>query len=475
MQQAMMESHQLLTLCLQMTSRESGKGISIKLQDWTGGKAATLYEQVYPIDSLGLPLGDSAKALSMMTSGDISFTLPPGLADQLQQNATRLSTEGTLRPLWLQFRQPYGYLAALPWEKAIGLCFQAPILRLPMAFTPDPAEHNETLDVVICASMPPDEQRYPVVEHILQVAEAVLGGCDRQVEVHVFADTDIGATLGQRAMDPRIRLYSAQGYKSQSEHPEPLRSVWLRWIRDTLFEQDRMADCVVFIAHGIYDEGRGAIALAARPWSEKDSRHFYATDLIPFLREVGAWCCGFSAPACNNSGMGHRALVDELAQKKPAPLFFHNLPEDPQCAALHEAIRFLFSVTSGSAPPAAPGMTLYSQPFRGLAPRQLIESVPPRIAEKISKVATSWASAANASASASMPAWQIMAQRYLEDRRYELLQRYQTAATNKGEEYLVERTRALDELQSLLSSQDWSTAPPSHEERNDGLHPGAAL
>jgi hypothetical protein len=81
---------------------------------------------------------------------DSSFSLPAALRGRLQET---LGPDGTDLPLWIQLREPFGYLGLVPWAGLLAGIFNGPVLRLPTLSLPRRAV-SDSLQVALLAAVP---------------------------------------------------------------------------------------------------------------------------------------------------------------------------------------------------------------------------------------------------------------------------------------------------------------------------------
>lgn len=326
-----------------------------------------------PEKFLGLvpPEVDSGSEASATT-----FVIPPEILGPFQDTLEASARPGA--PLWLEFRSPSEDLPALFWEEVIQPAIRRPVVRLPYAPF-QPLASPVPLDVVLLGSSPHAKMSLRLDQHLAALARAILGVGGVDVTVHLFADQAFyhslkralkdrlatGSEAGVVVYDPEAaRRYGASERSSQlNEPPGVVRNPWLRWITDAMPE-DRAADLVHFVGHGYRSFDNGAIALAPSPVEDNDrswARFVGAQQMATFMTQVGAWGVGFSSPQAWFQAESLRLLADNLARVVPGPVCFHDLRNDPSCAALNELYRFLTS-PGNRQPPASPRLSMYYHP-----------------------------------------------------------------------------------------------------------------
>ena len=280
------------------------------------------------------------------------------------------------RPLWLRLERPAGYLRLVPWEQLLQPRLGVPVLRLPEIETDRPRESPGSLDVILCGSLPVAKDPFPLAEHLVRIAERILGAVPRRTVLHVFTDRAFHPEVKQRfaakgMLDLAVRLYSPESAKPYAV-PDPtarimdpagrIENPWLLWIRDSL--KGRSVDVAHFLCHGYLWNEQGALALAESPLENHDrrtARFVGSAELSIFMTQVGAWSSTFSSPEHNYSEMGLRLLADAMAQVRPGPVLHQELRLDPGCEALARAYGFLYG-PPGLPPPASPALSLSCQP-----------------------------------------------------------------------------------------------------------------
>lgn len=244
-----------------------------------------------------------------------------------------------------------------------------PVIRLPYHRL-RPQASGSTLKVALCASAPSASAAYDLAYTIEQVARAWMGHAASQV--HVFADLDVYDKLTSLAQQhgPVVTAHDPHGAVAYDEPRRTRRvseaplitSPWLRWIRDEL--GSRAVDVIHFISHGYRAGDRGAIALAATPTTNVDTRlarFLGAPELAALADELGAWVFVVSGPPSNFSPAGLRDVTDAIAQLRPGATVEHELGLDPNCFQLAQSLDL---VLNGAVPeiPSMPAVTCWVHP-----------------------------------------------------------------------------------------------------------------
>ncbi len=301
--------------------------------------------------------------------------LPPALLDGLGE-WFRNNAEPD-RPLWVHLVKPYATLRLVPWERALGKALGRPILMLPDFIFPRPREAVKSFDVVLCASAPLGYEDHTVREALRIAVDRILDSGKRDMRLHVFADSQIAASLSQRWQsqgrlgrqilvhdNQQAAPYAQEDISSRLlDEAGTLRSPWLLWMRSALAGQG--VDVVHFICHGHLSRERGAMLFAQSPLERADT--FLAgpvggSELGTFLTQIGAWSSVFSSLPDDHSEAGLRSLADEIAQSRPGPMLMHVLREDPQAGALAAGYAFLYS-GEAHPPPRSTALFMYCQPY----------------------------------------------------------------------------------------------------------------
>lgn len=278
------------------------------------------------------------------------------------------------RPLWLHLAKPLGYLNLVPWEQLLGSELQMPLLRLPDFLAKPPRESLNSLDVILCTSLPVAKDYFMAVEHVYRIAEHITAIGPANTTVHVFADHMIYQEMADSIGTlPKVTVYSPSEEGALptvtrttriEERAGRIENPWLVWMRNAL--KGRSVDVAHFISHGYLSRDQGALAFAESPMENEDrriARFVGASELLSFLTQIGAWAAAFSSPEGNYSEMGLRLLADTIAQMRPGPVVHHEMRLDDNCESLAKAYRFLFGRGSIE-PPSSPSLFIYCHPSR---------------------------------------------------------------------------------------------------------------
>lgn len=279
-------------------------------------------------------------------------------------------------PLWLSLVQPYGYLPIVPWERLLGQRLSCPFLRLPYSQV-NPVASRTSIDAVLCFSFPLSKRRFvDPAEVIAQFAQQFPAAVAAKVTLHIFGDADVQPALQsyrQRFGDSyRVEVYDP-GKAADYDIPnrstddtitQDLENPWLLWMRDSLSRRGSAADVVHFVCQGYLGRDQGHLALSQSPLVNEDpswARFVGARQLCRFLDQVGAWSVSFSSPPGNHSVGGLRCLQQQVAQVRCGPVLLHEMEEDEDGQALHEAFRYIYEIGE-QPPPKSRALSLYCHP-----------------------------------------------------------------------------------------------------------------
>jgi hypothetical protein len=301
------------------------------------------------------------------------FAPPPSALGSVERFCASLPASAGSGPLWLDFGQPSGVLALLPWERWLVPITRRPILRLP--YLPlDTQRTIDQFDIALCASKPASKAGFPLPNLVDETVRAFLS-VHPKCRVHVFVDDAEFSSVRGLIRDfvpeqDRVVLYDpsaarqfsvpARRSDTSGEEERGVESPWLLWMLDALAQTT--LDAAHFICHTYFSEGRGALAFAESPLLNRDrawARFVGPLQLAAFLDQTGAWALGFTPPDDNLSPAGVRALADQVAQRRPGPVVLHEREHDAGGEQLAATYRYL---TRMGPPAAAASITLYSDP-----------------------------------------------------------------------------------------------------------------
>lgn len=323
-----------------------------------------------PTSELGIGYGEDALA-----GIDAVRELPPHLGAAI---ASRLDVLGSRSSVWLEFTTPSGYLTSLPWEQWLVPVVRRAVLRLPY-FTLRPRSAVDTLDVVLCATSPTAESRFPA-DSIVRLARRIADAVPRLVTLHLFTDSAAYPEVRGPAADLPARIivhdpadaerYAPPRRGTELDDSYDVTNPWLLWIRDAL--SGRSADVLHFLCHGYLFGDRGALVFASSPL-ERSGREYSGCvglgQVSTLMTRLGAWSFAVSGPAHNYSQTALRQLGDSLARSAPSYVLVHDARSDSGFADAAAMYEFLYPSVSASPPPRARAVTCWAHP-------QLVEEYP---------------------------------------------------------------------------------------------------
>lgn len=430
MAQQIKEEYNLAALKVSLVTGSSDAIIRLAFEVTESHNPSTIRSWEVTASEFGLPPRfDPDKVLSQ----GYRFKLPQQMQQELRQALDFVQYRG---PVWLHLVKPYGYLGIVPWEELLFEAIYQPILRLPDVWSDPPTEVPSTLDVALCASEPAADTPFDIVHSLTRITEHLLNVPRSRVRVDIFTDVRYVGLLesywvGRGALNMRVFVHnpaSAKAYAIPRKSLEVRRvreieSPWLLWMREAL--QGRSVDLVHFLGHGYMAGTKGALGFAESPMLNQDAswcRFVGSDELSLFLCQVGAWSVAIDSPIGNYSEMGLRAVADDLAQRRPGPTLHHESRlDDPDLIQLKQAFLFLFNLD-----PIIPAVTrsiaLCCQPFRVAGYEHQMRSVGTPAWEPAFR--GRWAD--GPPSEENIPAWIAAAQRYVEQKQFEVNQLRET-------------------------------------------------
>lgn len=434
--------------------------INFELQGTEQHETDKIEGWIVPSEEFGLPPRlDREKVLKQ----GYQFKLPQNIVADIREALDSLEYNG---PIWLHLWKPYGFLGLVPWESLLLPTVNRPVLRLPDVRAAPPDEIPSTLDVALCGSEPVAKTPFNIVQGIISITERLLHVPRRPtVRVYIFTDQqsfhELWVYWGKQGLlnkkvfvhdQTAASTYAAPRRSSQITGACELESPWLLWMREAL--AGRSVDLVYFLSHGYMSELKGALALAESPTINRDpswARFVGADELNMFLLQVGAWSVAFDSPLENYSEMGLRSVAEDLAQRRPGPVLHHETRLDPSLTELTLALNFLYDPL-----PATPRLTrsisLWCQPEQTEAqerrPTFWQQRITPATDELDAEIASPTSPLDN------VPAWLAAAQRYLEQKQFEIDQtRQQTGsrASPRGAAQIAGVERGIDEIEKAIA------------------------
>lgn len=371
----------VLKLSLSLTSEATQVVFDLSYAGEPVGRLAAAPEEV------GVPMTlDEANAADRDPG---RFRLPDHVITSVEAMVRQMLTEG--EPLWLHIDYPCGHLPLVPWERLLQPRLGVPVLRLPNLDI-QPVTPRESLDTVICISLPAARRRISNEAIIDRLVRQIPPDLAQHTNFHLFADQ--AAQPGLRRLcdafgsEYRITLYDPATAPSYAEaytrNPESsaseLENPWLIWMLNAL--RGRSADVVHFLCHGYLGRDKGKLALAQAPLRDVEAdwaRLVDAQQLSTFLNRIGAWSVAFSSPPGNASPSGLRLLQEQLSRLRPGPVLLHDMDQDGDGKPLEDCYRFLYAPEAGAAPRSA-AVSLHCHPLQ-LA-RQQSDPVAQRILDE---------------------------------------------------------------------------------------------
>lgn len=299
-----------------------------------------------------------------------TLTVPADLADKIA-TAVRTAISGEVA-LWLRLVPPYGYLGAVPWERAMART-ALPMLRIPDRLPPA-ADPGSVFTMVIAVCARAGSVWAPAyVTNLLGHLHSRLPG---RVDVHVFADSHTARTLGgalgasawQHLHDP-TQARSASLTRSRSSYPDSrvrLRTVasgemWADWIAAGL--EGRAARAIHVVSEASWDADRPVLQVTPDPAEQVDNETvttITAEQLVALTNVVGAATLSLASPPDNAYETATRVIADLLGRTRGGPTLYSSIKEDPTGSALARAYETLLVRNAGV--PQDASMFAYLQP-----------------------------------------------------------------------------------------------------------------
>lgn len=351
----------LRVLQLLMDSADGDDMIIFTLSSGNGEEIARLTTS---IDDVGLlPIHD----LALQGENGLEekrFHLPERILITLRN---LLGESGQLGdPLWLRLSVPRGFLTTVPWEYLLQPELGVPILRLPQHLI-CPHAPSAGLDFILCLSSTtiPVQAQATMVRDVIRNIPAALAG---KISFHVFIDSAVHPYLQELTVPvaPGCRVNIHVPPKTLAEvEPSitrPCENWWLLWMKSVLGATT--ADDIHFLCDGYRIRDEGALVLP-QPETTMEvgstERLVFATELLEFLEDVGAWSLTITSTPRNRSAAGLRMLHDRVAQQRPGPTVLHDMEYPEGLQALSCAYEFLY--LPPQQPPASPMLSIYCHPL----------------------------------------------------------------------------------------------------------------
>ena len=446
---------------------------------WTG---------LYPPDDFHIPLQLRGHI------PDSSFSLPAALRGRLVET---LGSDGTDLPLWIQLREPFGYLGLVPWAALLAGIFNGPVLRLPTLSLPR-RPVSDSLQVALLAAVPyehrsssarlalhsqavtiartaptrsasptaddhgtrprPDGNREPLkARHLDHLVRAVLDGSPRRrTTIHVVTTPWIHDDLrllwrGRRHPgEDRVTLHNPRTLASHVDRsPRPSsHNFWLRLLARA--QGDEQADVVHLVSHGSVVQTSSRLVFAdslrtRRP--DLASRYVSSSALRAALDALGAWSVCLSSPPEHARVPQLRYFATRLVEQRPGPLLLTDLEADPQCHDVRAGYRFLYAPRP-SDPPRLEHALLATEPHRvrgfpehagGLT--HVVQAPPSERPQQAVREVLS---------SENTPAWVAGVQRFIEQQQVEIARLERDAPIGSRQPEAEYRTQGIRDALAVL-------------------------
>ena len=353
--------YRLNVLQLRMDSAD-GKGMVIFTL--TAGDGEEIARLTAPIGDVGLPAVQSLDLQGETGLEDNRFRLPERILITLQSLISE--TGNPSDPLWLRISVPRGFLAAVPWERLLQPALGIPVLRLPQ-YLICPHAPPAHLDFVLCMSSTTlgEQAQAALVREVIRHVPPALAG---KMYFHVFTESKVHPLLHGLAAPEvpagRISVHAPPASLDDAASPiaRPCENWWLSWMKSVLGATT--ADEILFLCDGYRVRDEGALVLR-EPGSIGDAdcteRLVFATELVEFLEDVGAWSFTIASTPCNRSASGLRMLHDRVAQQRPGPTVLYDMEYRHDLEALRQSWEFLYMPPRR--PPQWPTLSICCHPL----------------------------------------------------------------------------------------------------------------
>jgi hypothetical protein len=311
------------------------------------------------LDELGVPV--DLPGIDRALARGVELKLPAGLYEELH---AALEPVPTGEPIWLDFRRPFGYLPAIPWERLLQPHLGVPVLRLPFSAVSAPSA-TDPIVVAVCAP-------WSGTSALREFLATVVPALPAHAHVDVFtADQDV-----RRQSTPRsdVTFHEPPPDLAVSVEPPALSSdpvdtaevenPWLRWMANTIAPDS--VDVVHFICAARLSRNFGLLDFGAAPTASQNPgglRLVSTGQLVACLTRLGAWSVSFAMPdfvSPEHGEAGLRILAHRMTGLLSGPVTVQ-APAAGLAADLAAAYRFLYARTPEPAP-ATPTLTLACHP-----------------------------------------------------------------------------------------------------------------
>jgi hypothetical protein len=366
------------------------------------------------------------------------FVLPATLGAALIEGLSTFDLAGVATPIWLRLARPYGLLGIMPWESALGLALNRPVLRLP-DFPGRVAERADVLENVIIVDPPNDDRHTAEVQRRLStLLKAILAGSSRSdTRVHVFINAAWFPRLRIDHADNRVRFADPLDHARRDGRRDAGGiEQWTDWILATV--AGRGIDAVHLIGRAALSEAEGSCLLSGTPFVSQGlvpEIEMGVEEVSQLLNQAGAWSVTFT-PAISDYRPSVAFIADALAHRWPGAVLFLGLEGDTDVTAMKTAARLLFAVEATAAPRLVDGF-MYCHPafLKGKQAKPLKELMPLLAAHAVvltaraPAVQRAWGAVTRAlpgitqAQQSTPPAWLGATQRFLESEVFSEIRR----------------------------------------------------
>ena len=298
-------------------------------------------------------------------------SLPLYVSDSLRRTLDSLDRDRKV--LWLEFKEPTGFLPWLAWEEMLRTVVGVPIVRAGRQPV-DAVAPRGSLDVLVAVTCCHPIPGAP--GSVAALCRQILRGLPApgRCVIHLCADIlhreairyeleTSGMVMTEREEPPGRRgvvlypLPTANYASSRASDTTPsedalLEHQWPRWIRECM--HGRGLDVIHVISEAGFPALHPSLEVAAIPWEQpkitSDSffrksrrvrmRQVDAPQIVELTSSFGAWAVVFSAPTVE-SLRAQRALIHQISGMLPGVLAVHDLVGDTEAGACGALYAFL--------------------------------------------------------------------------------------------------------------------------------------
>lgn len=311
--------------------------VDLELVGYEGSRPQTLWTRRHDPEDFGIP----------QVGAPTRLELPADLVDAVGRSfAERLGFETAL---WLRLVPPYGYLGAVPWERALVPALHRPVLRVPDRL-PLPTDFGAVWTAVVAVAATGAGWAPGYIESFANQLRSRVAG---EVEVHVFADAVTAAALAAVPGGSAAWVLHAPATDAPS---------WSEWIRSGL--GGRSARSVHLVTDAAFDGDLPMLVLGAEPTRRADAApRFVPVDgLVRLSESLGVTTLSFGSPPGNHSVAATRMLADSVGATRSGPTVFSDLDLDPDGSALAGAYAYIADRDAREPVPQERSLFLYLQP-----------------------------------------------------------------------------------------------------------------